>query len=73
MQVRHFDRVRNDGDRAAILLELGNGQADAFDGNRAFVDGVLLDLIGQFNVEPPVLRIGDAVKRNRRINSEAMP
>ena len=62
MQVRHLDRVRDDGDRAAILFQLCNSQADAFNRNRTFVDGVFLDLCGKFDMQPPVLGVGDALE-----------
>src|SRR5271166_2373918 len=69
MQIRHFYCVRNDGDGAAILLQLCDGEADAFDRNRTLVDGIFFDVIGQFNVQPPVFRFGDALEREQLADS----
>src|SRR5437868_11021673 len=70
MQIGHLDRMRNDGDGAAILFQSGHREADAFDRDRAFEDGVLLDVVRKFDVQPPVLRFIDALEADQLARSE---
>src|SRR5437868_12545521 len=65
MQIGHLDRMRNDGDGAAILFQSGHREADAFDRDRAFEDCVLLDVVRKFDVQPPVLRFIDALEADQ--------
>src|ERR1035441_2836437 len=56
-EIGEFDGVGNNGNGAAVAFELRDRQADSFNANRSLVDGVLLDLGGDFNMQPPVLGI----------------
>src|SRR5689334_8561943 len=56
-----------------MLFKLRYRQADAFDGNRSLVYGVLLDFIGQFDVEPPVLRVSDPIEGEQLSDAVDVP
>src|SRR6266567_3624033 len=62
MQIRHLDRVRNDRDGAPIPVQFRHRQTDSLDRDRALVHRIFLDVLGQFNVQPPILRFGDALE-----------
>src|SRR5580704_8595653 len=65
MQIRRLDGMWNDGDGAAIVFQLGHRQADAFNRDRAFVDSVFLNFSGQFDFQPPVSGVSDAIESDQ--------
>ena len=45
---------RQNSDRDLLAIEIGNGEADTFDGDRAFLDHPLANDFGDANLEGPV-------------------
>src|ERR1700740_2051402 len=59
----------NDGDGTHLSFKLRDSEADAFDANGTFVDGVLLHLARQFNTQPEIFGAGDAIEGNERADA----
>ena len=56
--------VRNDGDGQDVAAQGGDGQADAVDGDRAFVHQVAVEFRGHAHLQPPVV-VAQRIERRR--------
>ncbi len=57
LEIGDIARVRDDPDAEPVAADAGDGQADAIDGDRAFLDDVAHDGRRRFDVEDVILAV----------------